>query len=135
MKPRTLIATTAIMFAALTGCSSDPSPSDHTEEGVKAALSAVVAGGMQGDRTAEEQEYYCTELITAAQADTASCQPPYEPESNLTWKEIVSIDSVDIAGDTATVQWHWRGKTDEGSHSVEDQFFYEEGSWRYEFTR
>lgn len=122
----------ALAVGMLSACASDPSPSDRSEEGVEAALTEYVEVGLQGDRTADQQERYCNEIITAEAREAAfrSCAEPITYESNSTWKEIAAIEAISIDGDMAVVEWRWRGKDYEQTHPTDDTFIYEDGRWR-----
>ena len=128
---KTLLAIAALIVLA--ACSSDPAPNDKTEEGAAAALSQYVEVAVSGDRSAEEQELYCTELITTQEASYGQCEPPYKYTSNSTWKDLVSVDEVTIDGETATVRWRWSWHGDTQTHTSQDTLYWEDGRWRYQY--
>ena len=134
---RQLATAVAVAAAILEGCSSDPTAADKTEGGVKAALTQYVEIGVHGDRSAEDQELYCTQLITAEEADITECEPPYGHTQNSSWREIVSIDSVAIDGDMATIHWYWRGKnsTTQATSETTSHFYWEGSRWRYQYDK
>lgn len=129
-KTLAVIAATALSLAA---CSSEPSPADKTEDGVKAALSEYVEIGVHGDRSAQDQETYCTELITAQEASYGQCTPPYQYTPNSSWRELASIETVQIDGDTATVSWYWHGKDSDTTTQTESTFYWQGERWRYQY--
>ena len=132
---RQIAVVMAAAVLSLAGCSSEPTPADKTEDGVKAALTQYVEIGVHGDRSAEDQELYCTEILTAQEADINECQPPYSYTQNSSWREIVSIESVVIDGDKATAKWDWRGKGSEATRESPATFYWEESRWRYQYDK
>lgn len=129
-----LISGICLALLALSGCSSEPSPADKTEDGVQAALRAYVEAAYRGDRTEEQQRHYCEEILTAKARQTPSCHEPITGQANPIWKEIHTIQQVTITGDKATVEWTWNGRDDKDTtHGVTSSFYYEEGTWRYQY--
>ncbi|RTE49066.1 hypothetical protein [Actinobaculum sp. 352] len=128
-----LISAAAITAALLSACSHEPTAADKTEDGVRAALTEYVEVAVHGDRTAEQQELMCTQLLTAEEADITECEPPYDYTSNSSWRELASIDSVVIDGDKATVRWQWHGRDSLTTHDSTATFYWEGGRWRYQY--
>ena len=131
---KTRLAATLAAFALLAACSITPTPADRDEEGVKAALTEWVETALHGNMSADMTKRYCEELVTKRARESAAylCAGKPAVHTNPTWKDIDSIDSISITGDTATITWWWHGQDSTGRTQTTDTFIFEERRWKHD---